>query len=242
MQRLCELFAELQDPAEPNLMLQEYIPGGDDTIWMFNGYFDQDSECLMGFTGKKIRQCPIHTGSTSLGICLHNQAVYDTTLRFMKAIGYRGVLDIGYRYDTRTGDYKVLDVNPRIGATFRLFADSSGNDVVRAQYWDMTGQAVPTGSFQPGRKWMVEDLDLVSSFRYMANRELTPREWLTSYRGVDESVYLDLHDPLPLIANLRGNLKILAQRALRRAHIVPRNRSRQRANIVVNGKPQGAGL
>ena len=47
-----------------------------------------------------------------------------TTCDFMQAIGYHGILDIGYRRDQRDGSYKVLDVNPRIGCTFRLFAAS----------------------------------------------------------------------------------------------------------------------
>ena len=102
-------------------MLQEYIPGGDDDVWMFNGYFDADSDCLVGFTARKLRQTPIHTGATSLGICLPNAEVHETTVRWMKRLGYRGILDIGYRFDARDGRYKVLDVNPRIGATFRLF-------------------------------------------------------------------------------------------------------------------------
>ncbi|PYV71254.1 MAG: hypothetical protein DMG97_17020, partial [Acidobacteria bacterium] len=76
---LLEAYDSMEDPRDPNLMLQEYIPGGDDTVWMFNGYFNECSECLVGFTGKKIRQCPVYTGSTSLGICLNNQIVEKTT-------------------------------------------------------------------------------------------------------------------------------------------------------------------
>ena len=72
---LRRLQIEMEDPAEPNLMLQEYIPGGDDAVWMFNGYFDADSRCLLGITGRKLRQTPVYTGATSLGVCLPNEAV-----------------------------------------------------------------------------------------------------------------------------------------------------------------------
>src|SRR5260370_29346155 len=30
-------YDEIDDPSKPTLMLQEYIPGGDDSVWMFNG-------------------------------------------------------------------------------------------------------------------------------------------------------------------------------------------------------------
>lgn len=196
-EELIKQYALAEDPACHNLMLQEYIPGGDDTVWMFNGYFNHDAEELVGFTGKKIRQCPIHTGSTSLGICLRNDEVAATTRRFMKAVGYRGILDIGYRYDARDGLYKVLDVNPRIGATFRLFVGTSGIDVARALYLDLTGQRVVPSLAVEGRKWIVEDLDLASSYRYFREGGLTMGDWIRSLRGIDEAAFLSLRDPLP---------------------------------------------
>ena len=85
---LLALYARAGDAQQPNLLLQEFIPGED---WMFDGYFDANSECLFGATGKKIRRFPADTGITSLGVCIHNDAVYRMTLRFMKAIGYRGI-------------------------------------------------------------------------------------------------------------------------------------------------------
>jgi D-aspartate ligase len=210
---LIRTYCYAEDPASPNLMIQEYIPGGDDTIWMFNGYFDSDSECLVGFTGKKIRQCPIHTGSTSLGICLANQAVEQSTRRFMKVLGYRGILDIGYRYDARDGLYKVLDVNPRIGATFRLFVGANGMDVARALYLDLTGQPVVHSPAKEGRKWIVEDLDLASSCRYYREGGLTISQWVKSLRGVDEAAFLSLRDPLPTLFMLMNGSKELVSRA-----------------------------
>lgn len=196
---LLKKYEELEDPAAPNFMLQEYIPGGDDTIWMFNGYFDENSECLYGATGKKIRQQPVNRGFTSLGICLKNDVVDQTTRRFMKTIGYRGILDIGYRWDARDGQYKVLDINPRIGATFRLFAAQNGLDVARALYLDMTGQPVAESSVHEGRKWMVEIADLKSCIEYRRRGELTLHEWLRSFRGVEEISYFAVDDMLPFL-------------------------------------------
>lgn len=206
-QELLDLYDRIEDAAEPNLMLQEYIPGGDDSVWMFNGYFNRNSDCLAGFTGKKIRQCPAYTGYTSLGICLKNDNVDSLTRSFMKAIGYRGVLDVGYRYDARDGRYKVLDVNPRIGATFRLFVGNNGLDVARALYLDMTGQQVPGTRLCEGRKWMVEDRDLSSSFRYWRDGKLSARQWLSSFGGVRETAYLATDDMRPVYARLK---KVLA--------------------------------
>jgi len=192
-----EMYQTLEDPEQPNLMLQEYIPGGDDTIWMFNGYFNAMSECLLGFTGRKLRQTPIHTGMTSLGICQRNDVVAKTTKEFVQALGYRGILDIGYRYDARDGQYKVLDVNPRIGATFRLFVADNGIDVARALYLDLTGQVIPPSKQREGRKWFVES-DFKSCFDYYREGSLTFRQWLRSLRGIEEAGYFAWDDLAPL--------------------------------------------
>ncbi len=195
---LLNLYNMHEDFSDPCFMLQEYIPGGDDSIWMFNGYFNHNSDCLFSMTGRKIRQSPIHKGVTSLGVCTHNKEIEKMTKLFMQSIGYKGILDIGYRYDVRDGKYKVLDVNPRIGSTFRLFVGSNGLDVVRAAYLDLTDQPVPASDAIEGRKWFVEDRDFVSSVRYHYENSLTIKQWMTSFSGVRESAWFAVDDVLPL--------------------------------------------
>jgi D-aspartate ligase len=190
-------YDRLEDPRHPNLMLQEYIPGGPESIWMYNGYFNAHSESLVHFTGRKLRQHPPYTGMTTLGVCASNEMVEATTKRFMKAIGYRGIVDIGYRYDARDGQYKLLDVNPRIGATFRLFVGTNGIDVARALHLDLTGQQVEMAGAREGRKWLVEGYDTISSLRYLRDGRLTLTDWVRSFRGVNEGAWFALDDPLP---------------------------------------------
>lgn len=205
-------YTELETPESPNLMIQELIPGDSSAVWMFNGYFDADSRCLFGMTGQKLRQYPAYTGATSLGVCMPNSRVSDLTMRFMADLEYRGILDIGYKYDIRTGEYKLLDVNPRIGATFRLFVDSAGMDVARAMYCDLTGQAVVTGQHIAGRKWMSEAFDVASSWRYYRDGKISFRRWLTSFRGVKEGMWFASDDPAPLISLLGYGIRHFSRR------------------------------
>jgi D-aspartate ligase len=186
-------------PDAGNVMLQEYIPGTPEHVWMFNGYFDESSTCKVGFTGRKIRQAPPYTGATTLGECLANPTVHDTTVRFMRELGYRGILDIGYRFDARDGEYKLLDVNPRIGATFRLFVSDDGTDVLRALYLDLTGQEVPTTTVPRGRRWVVEPLDLKSTIAYRRRGDITLGRWLRSFRGVREAAWFARDDLRPFL-------------------------------------------
>jgi len=173
----------------------------------------------VGWTGRKLRQTPVAMGSTSLGLCTHNEEVGAITRRFMQRIGYRGILDIGYRYDARDGRYKVLDVNPRIGSTFRLFVDANGLDVVRTLYLDMTGQPVPRQVSAEGRKWVVEDGDIETFYKTWRKGELGALAWLLSFRGVREAAYFARDDMQPFHAVCGIFLQTLWRRILRQMRL-----------------------
>ena len=201
-----------------NLMIQEYIPGEDNQVYIFNGYFDKNSDCLAAFTGRKIRQFPIHVGCASLGECCWNEQVSLITTRFMKNIGYQGILDIGYRYDERDGQYKVLDINPRVGQAFRMFVDKNGMDVVRALYLDLTDQRVERGIPREGRRWVIEDYDIISSFHYFQEGSIKLQDWIGSFKKLEECMWFDLQDPMPfsdMVLNLsKRALAYIVKRAL----------------------------
>lgn len=211
-EELLQSYDDLEDPEEPNLMIQELIPGGDDEVYIFNGYFNADSDCLAAFTGHKIRQTPIHTGAASLGECRWHKDVAELTQKFMKDIGYRGILDIGYRLDPRDGKYKVLDINPRVGQAFRLFVGENGMDVVRALYLDLTGQKVPQDTPREGRRWMIEDYDIVSTIRYFQEGSLGFGAWLKSFKGLQEGAWFCWRDWAPFRHMLKWRLGQLVSR------------------------------
>jgi D-aspartate ligase len=194
-------YQGLTDVERANVILQEFIPGADDTVWVFNGYFDRHARCLAAFTGRKIRQYPPEAGVASLAVCHRNDPLAGMTVRFLERIGYQGLVDVDYRYDARDGRYKLLDVNPRLGATFRLFVDQGGLDVARICYLDMTGQPVELRGFPEGRKWMLEE-DLLVCPRYWRAGRLGFRSWVRSLRGVRETAWFAADDPGPLLARL----------------------------------------
>jgi predicted ATP-grasp superfamily ATP-dependent carboligase len=210
--RLC--FAEMRSAPTPNLLIQEYV--GDGIDWMFNGYFDDESRCLYGATGFKVRQYPIATGATSLGECRHNEDVYAHAVELLTAVGYRGIIDAGMRFDPRDRTYKLLDVNPRIGSTFRLFTGRAGLDVARALYLDFAGRSFDGDRPADGRRWLVENYDLASSLIQMRSRELSPLAWAGSLHGVREVAWASVSDPRPAVSAFLHSTRLLARRRRRR--------------------------
>ena len=216
LKQLVEEYRERETPEAPNMMIQEYLPGEDDQVYIFNGYFDRQSRCLAGFTGRKIRQHPIHRGCAAMGEQLSNQPVAEHMTRLLEGLGYQGVVDAGLRFDARDGKYKLLDVNPRVGQAFRMFLSDDGTDVVRAMYLDLTGQ--PVGELVPreGRRWAIEDFELYSLIDYWREGSWPLGKWLASYRRVEELAWWSLRDPWPFAVIVQKILARASRYILRR--------------------------
>lgn len=207
---LLDLFARVEGHQATGLLFQEYIPPDAGEDWFFHGYCDDASHCVVGFTGRKLRSYPAHAGPTSLGSWEPNEELARQAQELFRAISYRGIMDLDYRLDRRDGRYKLLDFNPRVGAQFRLFEDDQGIDVVRAMHLDLTGRAVPAGRPRPGRRFVVENHDLLASLAYRRRGELTVGEWGRSLAGVREAAWFAPDD-------LRPFLMVGARAVLRRA-------------------------
>jgi D-aspartate ligase len=193
-----------------NIVLQEYIPGDIDSVWMCNGYFGADPHRDVTFTGKKLRQLSA-AGIASLAICVPNETVAAQTRRLMRGVGYRGCVGIGWRYDERDGRYKLLDVNARLSGVFRLFEGTNEMDIARICYLDLTGQDVPVTALRPGRKWMREE-DFRVAASSVRSGQLSITEWVSSIRGIRERHWLAVDDPLPFFARVGVALRRGVQR------------------------------
>jgi D-aspartate ligase len=206
--RTREEVDELGRAGWENFILQEFIPGGSTTSWMFNGYFDEQSRCLFGLTGYKLRQFPLNGGFTTLGRLEPNDDMLRTAVDFFSNVGYVGIIDVGFRYDARDGSYKLLDVNPRVGSTFRLFVDDEGRDVVRVAYADLAGEATgsspgtvpPQATVASPRTWSVEPHDAKAGFGLVRRGRTSAWKFVRSTVGVDEHAWWAADDLKPFVA------------------------------------------
>jgi D-aspartate ligase len=234
---LLEICGQVQDFSGAGLMFQEYIPREQGEDWIFHGYCDASSDCLVGFTGIKLRSYPAYAGPTTLGRCVENQGLRRQAEELFKTINYRGIMDLDYRLDRRDGQYKLLDFNPRIGAQFRLFVDEAGIDVVRALHLDLTGRAVPSSSQVEGRRFMAEHYDVLAGWAYHRDGGLSVRGWLRSVRRVEELAWFDGDDLWPFAMM---SLRFLF-RGIERAvgKLWPARHRRRRVSHLVRALGQG---
>jgi predicted ATP-grasp superfamily ATP-dependent carboligase len=212
-EQLISIYREAESTRAPNLLFQEYIPESFAEDWIYHGYRNPQTNCLVGFTGRKLRSHPAFAGATALGLSVANDRLALQTESFLRAIGYAGIMDLDYRLDRRSGQYKLLDFNPRIGANFRMFEDRSGIDVVRALHLDLTGKIVPRSPAVENRAFIVEPDDLLAGFSYRRHGAPGHRQWRLRPSEQRELAWFNRDDPLPFWAMCARLLPWLAWRA-----------------------------
>jgi D-aspartate ligase len=226
---LLDLYRRSEAQVPSNLLIQEYIRDGED--WLFNGYCNANSECLVGFTGRKLRSFPTHLGCATLSRSVTNLALLRQTEALVKVIPYAGIMDVDYRFDKRDGQYKLLDFNPRIGAQFRLFEDSERVDVARALYSDLTGASVQKSLQIDGRVFVNEPYDCVTTMHYVLRREISVRDWWRSFKGAREFAWFRWDDPVPFIMIWIRLAMVSVTKAVRVLHFPFRRSQAERSKI-----------
>ncbi|MFM9457349.1 carboxylate--amine ligase [Streptomyces europaeiscabiei] len=182
------------EQAGSRLLLQAFLPPGLDHDWFFHGYVDRAGVVRGGGPGRKLAAWPRGAGLTTVGRWTPNPEVQALAERLTGALGYRGVFDLDFRREDRTGAYHLLDFNPRPGAQFRLFTDTADIDVVRALHLDLTGRRVPDGSPVPGRTFVVENYAPLAALRP------PPLSYPPSRQGARELAWYARDDRAPGLA------------------------------------------
>jgi predicted ATP-grasp superfamily ATP-dependent carboligase len=206
----------------PLVVIQELIPGPDAALYYCCGYMDQKGRPLAAFVGQKLRCEPIHLGSASFVMSLHRQEIVDTSLRFLQAIGYRGLYGIEYKLDARDGRFKAIEFNARFGL-WDILATRCGMDIPYIAYRDANDQEVERcPGYRAGVKWVAMELDIDAFRQYHREGSLSLLAWLRSLGGEKLWAVADWGDPRPFIDSTRILIGQKSQRLFRRAIVCPR--------------------
>lgn len=155
----CETRAEVEAAyaqAEQNEpMVQELVPGGDDTLYTVGSYVDTRGRPLGVFCGRKLRQTPPLVGTCRVGEAAWVQEVVDSGLRFLAALEYRGLSQVEFKRDPRDGRYKLMEINPRLYQWHGLAA-ACGVDLPRLAFCDLLGLPCPRAEMtHEGKRWAI---------------------------------------------------------------------------------------
>lgn len=181
-------------------VVQELVPDSEDGIWSLFAYLGRSGRPLATATGVKVRQGPLHFGTSAVFRTTPRPRVRELGLRLLESAGYKGFAQVEFAYDRRDGDYKLLEVNTRV-PMWAGVAMTRHFDIARIAYDDLCGRPEPEPvDLQQELWWAFFAKDLSVSLQMARRRELTPAGWARPYlqrhkvRGVFAA-----DDPLPAL-------------------------------------------
>ena len=115
------------------LIIQEFIPGGDDAMRVINCYSDNRGKVRMMCLGQPVLEeyAPKMLGNYAAIVSRSDPAIYSRIRAFLEEIGYVGFSNFDMKYDTRTGRYLLFEINPRLGRS-SFFVRAAGLNMMQA--------------------------------------------------------------------------------------------------------------
>ena len=155
----CENAAELEDALartdEFGPIVQEFVPGGDDTLYTVGSYLTRDGRALGIFCGRKLRQTPPGIGTCRVGEAVWEQEAVDAALRLLRAFEFHGLSQVEFKRDPRDGRFRLMEINPRLWQWHGLAA-ACGVDLPRLAYADLVGETPSEARMDGnGKRWAI---------------------------------------------------------------------------------------
>jgi predicted ATP-grasp superfamily ATP-dependent carboligase len=183
---------------DPDVIITEAIPGEDNDLLYFAFYRSADGR-IWHFSGRKERVTPIHFGSASYVVSIHDPKLDRISIDFLERLNYQGLGGIEFKRDSRNGQLKLIELNARYGLWDAL-GRLCGVDTAYIAYLDAIGERLPQPrQARTGVKWISIARDLSALRGYNREGALGLREWAQSLRGEKMWAVFEWDDPMPAI-------------------------------------------
>jgi predicted ATP-grasp superfamily ATP-dependent carboligase len=204
-EELLELWHRVGSAVD-ELILQEWIPGGDENLFTCYGYFDADSNPLVLYESHKLRQWPPNTGSGTLAELVQVRPAREATVDLVRCAGHQGLIFVQFKRHPRTGEYFIVEPNVGRPGLGMPIGEAGGAEILLTMYCDAAGLPLPRSRrvTRPA-KWICWKRDFASAIHSVRRGDLGVREWLASLIGVKATADWRWDDPLPFLVDLLGS-------------------------------------
>lgn len=184
-----------------DLIVQEVIPGGGQAQFSYAA-LSRKGHSLASIVARRTRQFPRDFGQFSTYVeTMDEPGVSEPAERLLAASGYTGLVELEFKKDLRDGQFKILDVNPRIWGWHTL-SRLAGVDFPYLLWLLANEKPVPELRGCAGKRWMYTSADLRVAFEDIVQGHLSLGGYLRSLRGPLESAIFAWDDPLPAVLDL----------------------------------------
>jgi predicted ATP-grasp superfamily ATP-dependent carboligase len=177
----------------PSVVLQEIIEGPDDAKLVHLSCYGRGAKRLGSCIFREVRTDPIYFGSASVVVPIDDPETEALCDGFLRKVQYHGLCELELKRDTRDGQVKLIEANPRYSITADA-APYAGVDLGWLHYLDLTGETVEPAGWN-GRQFhhIVLRRDVACFRSYLAAGLTTWGGLIKSYRS-PEFFDFDLRD------------------------------------------------
>jgi len=191
------------------VIVQELIPGSGHTQLAYCAFF-RDGRSVASMVVRRLRQHPPLFGRASTFVqTIEHPELEQLSERFLRRIGYYGLVELEYKHDERDGQTKLLDVNARTWG-YHSLGQRAGVDFPYLLYADQLSLEVPEGlRAAAGVSWIRLATDVPTAAVQLAHGALEWPAYMRSLRAANVESVFCRDDPLPGLAEV-GLLPYLA--------------------------------
>lgn len=138
-------------------------------------YRDREGRFLGHTILKIVRMYPISAGSSSFGITIENEELLNICKDCLDKLNWVGMADFDVLQRLDNGEYKIIEINPRVPASVRAAA-ISGVNFPEIIAFDAVGNKVPEQTYTPNKTLRYLGIDLMW-FMKSSKRFTTKPSW-----------------------------------------------------------------
>lgn len=192
-------MSQVIDPSE--ILIQEFIPGGPKNLYSFCPFF-KDGKVITAIMARRARQHPMDFGHASTyAETVEIAEMRNLAEKFLNAIGYYGIGEVEFMYDTRDQVFKLIELNPRIWGWHSL-AIAAGADLPYLLYRDMLNEDIRAGEVKNNLKWVRLITDVPTVFSELLKGKVRLIDYVKTMRGPKTFAVFSLDDPFPFFAEI----------------------------------------
>ncbi len=185
--------------ATSQILVQEFLVGGTKNLFSFATVFDGE-KVVAGVSAHRIRQHPMDFGhATTYAETRDMPQLEELATRFLNQIGYRGVAEVEFMFDERTGQYKFIEMNGRFWG-WHMLTRFAGLNYPVTLFRMLHGLDSPRIAPKINATWVRMLTDIPTVLQEATRGRMSPTRVLQSIGHHRSDAVWSLRDPLPFLA------------------------------------------
>jgi predicted ATP-grasp superfamily ATP-dependent carboligase len=184
-------------------VLQEYIIG--DGYGFFALYNHGKHKAI--FMHKRIREYPVTGGPSAMAISIYDEKLFESGKTILDALNWHGVAMVEYKKDSKTGEFVLMEINPKFWGSLGLAIDSGVNFPYLTCEMEMHGDINPVLTYQQNLiyRWLFP-ADIFNVITQPSNF----RQFIRDFKNSDIYYDIDITDIKPTIMQIGMTVAELA--------------------------------